>query len=372
MLRSGIFGTVAPLDDETLELELAPGTTIKVARQAVVKVLDGPTSDGETTTSTRTSRRGTATTRRRRAPVRSTDRQQPTGDAPADEERVAVASKTARPGRRLIVFGLGRGRAVRRRGAERRVEAQAGPRPAGRHADHARGTHRQRPEARPRPSLEEARGIIDQRVNGTGVAEAEVSTQGGRTSSSRSPARTARQPRRHGEADRPAALPARRAGRRRASRSRRRARRPAGGRAAERRPRRPARLQPVERPGHRAEAVADRHAEGPPAVRRCARRQGQAVGHARQGRRRDAEPVRAADRRALRRPTARHGRPRRRPGRPAAEVDGQPRHRSGSRSSPQFTCPTGNKAPPRSTTTRRSRWSPATPGRQQAAAVLGR
>ena len=27
MLGSGIFGTVASLDDETLQLELAPGTT---------------------------------------------------------------------------------------------------------------------------------------------------------------------------------------------------------------------------------------------------------------------------------------------------------------------------------------------------------
>jgi preprotein translocase subunit YajC len=41
MLGSGIFGTVASLDDETIGLEIAPGTTVKVARQAVVKVLDG-------------------------------------------------------------------------------------------------------------------------------------------------------------------------------------------------------------------------------------------------------------------------------------------------------------------------------------------
>ncbi len=42
MLGSGIFGTVASLDDETIRLELAPGTTVKVARQAVVKVLGTP------------------------------------------------------------------------------------------------------------------------------------------------------------------------------------------------------------------------------------------------------------------------------------------------------------------------------------------
>jgi preprotein translocase subunit YajC len=46
MLGSGIYGTVASVDDDTLQLELGPGTVIKVARQAVVKVLDEP--DAET------------------------------------------------------------------------------------------------------------------------------------------------------------------------------------------------------------------------------------------------------------------------------------------------------------------------------------
>jgi preprotein translocase subunit YajC len=40
VLSSGIYGTVASLDDQTLGLELAPGTVIKVARQAVVRVLE--------------------------------------------------------------------------------------------------------------------------------------------------------------------------------------------------------------------------------------------------------------------------------------------------------------------------------------------
>jgi preprotein translocase subunit YajC len=40
MLGSGIYGTVASIDDETLQLELAPGTEIKVARQAVVRVVE--------------------------------------------------------------------------------------------------------------------------------------------------------------------------------------------------------------------------------------------------------------------------------------------------------------------------------------------
>lgn len=40
MLGSGIFGRVTTLDEETLGLEIAPGTTIRVARQAVVKVVE--------------------------------------------------------------------------------------------------------------------------------------------------------------------------------------------------------------------------------------------------------------------------------------------------------------------------------------------
>lgn len=40
MLGSGIYGTVTSIGDETVELEVSPGTRIKVAKQAVVRVLD--------------------------------------------------------------------------------------------------------------------------------------------------------------------------------------------------------------------------------------------------------------------------------------------------------------------------------------------
>lgn len=40
MLGSGLFGTVTRVDDETLQLEIAPGTSVKVARQAVVRVIE--------------------------------------------------------------------------------------------------------------------------------------------------------------------------------------------------------------------------------------------------------------------------------------------------------------------------------------------
>lgn len=42
MLGSGIFGTVVAVADDTLQLEVAPGTVVKVARQAVVRVVDDP------------------------------------------------------------------------------------------------------------------------------------------------------------------------------------------------------------------------------------------------------------------------------------------------------------------------------------------
>ena len=59
MLSSGLYGTVADLDDATtIMVEVAPGTTVKVARQAVVRVIepveptdevapDGPLDDRE-------------------------------------------------------------------------------------------------------------------------------------------------------------------------------------------------------------------------------------------------------------------------------------------------------------------------------------
>jgi preprotein translocase subunit YajC len=39
MLGSGFYGRVVEIGDETLLLELAPGTAVRVARQAVVKVI---------------------------------------------------------------------------------------------------------------------------------------------------------------------------------------------------------------------------------------------------------------------------------------------------------------------------------------------
>jgi preprotein translocase subunit YajC len=49
MLGSGIYGTVVSIGDETLSLAVAPGTEIRVARQAVVRIIDGAAADDSAT-----------------------------------------------------------------------------------------------------------------------------------------------------------------------------------------------------------------------------------------------------------------------------------------------------------------------------------
>jgi preprotein translocase subunit YajC len=53
MLGSGIYGTVASVGDDTLTVTIARGTDIKVAKQAVVRVIDNartePPAGGQST-----------------------------------------------------------------------------------------------------------------------------------------------------------------------------------------------------------------------------------------------------------------------------------------------------------------------------------
>ncbi|HET7684199.1 MAG TPA: preprotein translocase subunit YajC [Marmoricola sp.] len=44
IISAGIFGTVATIDDDRVGLEIAPGTTITVARQAVVRRIEDETA----------------------------------------------------------------------------------------------------------------------------------------------------------------------------------------------------------------------------------------------------------------------------------------------------------------------------------------
>lgn len=48
MLGSGIYGTVAGVGDDTFDVQIAPGTTIKVAKQAVVRVIEPTEPTGST------------------------------------------------------------------------------------------------------------------------------------------------------------------------------------------------------------------------------------------------------------------------------------------------------------------------------------
>ncbi len=85
-----------------------------------------------------------------------------------------MASKQLRPGRTLVVFFLGVAIAYGLVALTGTWKPELG-------LDLQGGTRIQL-TAQGDPtedSLEEARSIIDQRVNGTGVAEAEVTTQGG-------------------------------------------------------------------------------------------------------------------------------------------------------------------------------------------------
>jgi preprotein translocase subunit YajC len=46
IISAGIFGTVRTLEDDRVGLEIAPGTTVTVARQAVVRVLQDTPAEG--------------------------------------------------------------------------------------------------------------------------------------------------------------------------------------------------------------------------------------------------------------------------------------------------------------------------------------
>ena len=47
MTTSGIYGTVVGVDDTTIQLEIAPGTTVRMAKPAVGQVLTGDAADAD-------------------------------------------------------------------------------------------------------------------------------------------------------------------------------------------------------------------------------------------------------------------------------------------------------------------------------------
>ena len=62
MTTSGIYGTVVGVDDTTIQLEVAPGTTVRVAKPAVGQVLTGDAGDETTDVADADDRAGDGTT----------------------------------------------------------------------------------------------------------------------------------------------------------------------------------------------------------------------------------------------------------------------------------------------------------------------
>ena len=204
-LRDLRHGHLAGRRDPVL-LELAPGTAVKVARQAVVRGHRARRGRSTTRPDGRLDDRRSRRRHRRRpgptVPDRATSareraigRRRPTRSEWQWRARLpapGAGSSSSRWSSPCSPLALGDRDPGKRATSSAGVEAEARPRPAGRHPDHASGQHDRDGEDMTPANLEEARGIIDQRVNGSGVAEAEVAHPGrATTSSSRSPARPA-------------------------------------------------------------------------------------------------------------------------------------------------------------------------------------
>ena len=164
--RASSAPSARPIDDAaTLLVEIAPGVTIKVARGAVGTVVSRDEVEEAAVDET---------------PDRGADRHH---DPHRRRRRGALTwHAPSRPGRTLVIFFVGVG-----------VLSGSSPSPAP-GSPSSVWTSRAAPRitltATGDPSdenLEEARRIIDQRVNGSGVAEAEVTTQGGRLHRRRDP-----------------------------------------------------------------------------------------------------------------------------------------------------------------------------------------
>ncbi len=55
VISAGIFGTVRAIEDERVDLEIAPGTTVQVARQVVVRRIEAADAEPGTAPETDTS-----------------------------------------------------------------------------------------------------------------------------------------------------------------------------------------------------------------------------------------------------------------------------------------------------------------------------
>ena len=241
-----------------------------------------------------------------------------------------MASKTARPGRRLIVFGLVVAALYGGVALGGELEAQAGPRPAGRHrgsrwrrsTTNGQKRRRRRTSRRPRHHRPARQRQRCRRVRGRPPRASDNIVV-------EIPGPNRGEPRQHGEADRPAAVPARRRGRLRASRSPPPRRRPperlgVPQRVARRRPARPARPSAASPPKASPSATPKGRAPSGGLIDTDASRRRPV--HVAVGARRPRTPSASPLRRSASAAASSRRPPSGRPGRPAADVDGQPGH----------------------------------------------
>ena len=203
----GLYGTVVSIDDETVTLEIAPGCTPGTRARPIARVIRAAAEDevdDEAAVTARAGRRGrrratvTAPARhriddsaiiagaRRRRRDGSRGSRAGTPPAPTAPHRAMTMHRETRqpwhhhrdrlhPGRQLAVLGADLRRPVRcscssgrrERQLHRPPAAQAGPRPGRRHPGDPDGALDRTASRRRSEQLEQARQIIESRVNGS-------------------------------------------------------------------------------------------------------------------------------------------------------------------------------------------------------------
>ena len=164
MTTSGLHGTVAGLGDKTVDLEIAPGVVVTFARPAILEVRKPAVDDDGPTTAPTTAPPARPADARPTAPSEPGGPRWPTARCPRGRYFGAFVLIVA------VLYGL-----VFFTGAARTPQLGLDLRGGTTVTLTARTPDGQAPA---QEDLELARQIIEQRVNGLGVAEAEVVTEG--------------------------------------------------------------------------------------------------------------------------------------------------------------------------------------------------
>ncbi len=167
MLNSGIFATVVAVDAESIDLEVSPGVVVKAHRAAVGRIITDVPAEHDTSDDSTSSDRDPD----------DEDSQDTNGNGPAGERSDVANTRTSHPGRTLLIFlfvitvmFIGAGTLGSWK-PKLGLDLQGGTRIT-LQAKAAGGS------SVTEDKLDEAVGIISSRVNGAGVAEAVVTTQG--------------------------------------------------------------------------------------------------------------------------------------------------------------------------------------------------